>query len=201
MIKGARFWDDRDRYYIQTNNPTEEILRKEDGQDWLESCGPTAAVNCLAVLDYNVEIISPGIYRPQPEEVLTDYFNDPRNYKKLKIERGNISPAQIQGNRVPQYYPLAVREVFDAEAHFIWTKAIAEIVKFFEKSCAVQLCLKNPGHYIAGVAYDHATKEIIYNDPWPGFFPDRNGFNRRMNHDEFQMNVKPFAIIYTEGKS
>jgi hypothetical protein len=28
MIKGVKFWNDRDRYYTQTNNPTEEILRK-----------------------------------------------------------------------------------------------------------------------------------------------------------------------------
>jgi len=39
MIAGAKFWNDRNRYYIQSNNPTEEILRKRSDGAWLVSCG------------------------------------------------------------------------------------------------------------------------------------------------------------------
>jgi hypothetical protein len=46
MIKGVTFWNDKDCYYAQNNNPTEEILRKRSDREWLVSCGPTAAVNC-----------------------------------------------------------------------------------------------------------------------------------------------------------
>ncbi|MDR0556332.1 MAG: C39 family peptidase [Treponema sp.] len=63
---------------------------------------------------------------------------------------------------------------------------------------AVQLCLVKPGHYIAAVAYDDLTREIIFNDPWPGRFPGGNGFNRRMGKAEFKGNVKPFLIVYGE---
>jgi hypothetical protein len=61
---------------------------------------------------------------------------------------------------------------------------------------AVQLCLVKPGHYIAAVAYDEARREIIYNDPWPERFPDKNGFNRRLTEGEYRANVKPYLIVY-----
>ena len=64
--------------------------------------------------------------------------------------------------------------------------------------CEVQLCFKNPGHFIAYVTYDEDTDETIYNDPWPDRFPDGNGFTRRMIKQEYDSNVKGFAIIYNK---
>ena len=66
MVIGLKKWNIKDTYFIQTNNPTEEILRKEDGKGFLETCGPTAAVNCLSARGNNIEIICPGCYEPQP---------------------------------------------------------------------------------------------------------------------------------------
>jgi hypothetical protein len=53
-----------------------------------------------------------------------------------------------------------------------------------------------PGHCIAAVAYDDEKQEIVYNDPWPGRFPDGNGFNRGMGRAELKSHVKPFMIAY-----
>jgi hypothetical protein len=194
MIYGAPYWSDRERYYSQTNNPTEEQLRKAQLKGWLETCGPTAAINCLAAMGASLDIVCPGPYRPQPEEVLADYLNDPRNYAKLRAERSDIDPVDIQGNRVPQYYAAAVADVFGYPARFVWTSR-AGVVEFLKAGYAVQICLKSPGHYLAAVAYDDATDEIIYHDSWPARVGG-DGFARRMSRAEYEINVKQFAIVY-----
>jgi hypothetical protein len=52
MIKGVTFWNDREYYFAQPNNPTEEVLRKRSDQERLVSCGPTAAANCAAAMGF-----------------------------------------------------------------------------------------------------------------------------------------------------
>jgi len=196
MIVGAKYWNDRDRYFIQTNNPTEEILRKAGVKSWLVSCGPTAAVNCLAAMGFNVTIRCPGGYEPQPEQALMDYFNDPRNYPNLRLARQDTDPAEWNGNEVPQFYPVAVPDVFGVPTRFVWISDFSKIAELLRSGRAVQLCLKDPGHYIAAVAWDENRQEVIFNDPWPGRFSDGNGFNRRMDEAEYCRNVKPFAVVY-----
>jgi hypothetical protein len=171
-------------------------MLKKMGAKWLETCGPTAAANCLAALGYDLTITCPGGWIPQPEEILEDFLNDPRNYSDMRAARPNLDPATIPGNRVPQYYPLAVSRVFKAQANYIEGHSFDALVDHLSKGMAVQLCLVNPGHYIAAVAYDSDTHEIIFRDPWPERFPDGNGFNRRMSATEYQANTKNFAIIY-----
>ncbi len=200
MIHGAKFWADPDKYYCQTNNPTEQLLKKRKGEGWLESCGPTAAVNCLAAFGYNLKIYCPGPYKPQPEEVLMDFFNDPRNYEELEKIRHDVDPVSFPGNRIPQLYPFAVKQVFNADGTFVWLSSFRKLAAYLKLGCAAQICLVEPGHFIAVVAYDNKTDEIIFNDSWPDRFADGNGFNRRLDIDEFDRNVKKFAIIYKELK-
>lgn len=200
MITGTKFWNDRDFYYSQSNNPTEEILRKRSDGNWLVSCGPTAAVNCIASMGFDVQVRVPGKYNPQPEEVLMDFFNDPRNYPALKDARPDTPPEVWHGNEVPQFYPVAIEAVFGVPACFLWSRDMDKVSGFLRRGMAVQLCLQKPGHYIAVVAWDEDAEELIFNDPWPARFPDRNGFNRRMGRAEFTANVKPFLIVYTGKK-
>jgi hypothetical protein len=196
MIKGVRIWNYRECYYTQANNPTEEILRKRSDGPWLVSCGPSAATCCVAAMGHDVDILCPGTYRPQSEEVLMDFFNDPRNYAALKAARPDTPPDVWHGNEVPQFYPMAVQAVFGIGAVFLWGHDFGRAASSLEAGRAVQLCLVKPGHYIAAVAYDDERREIIYNDPWPGRFSDGNGFNRRMGEAEFKSNPKPFLIVY-----
>lgn len=195
MIKGARYWNDPNTYYSQENNPTEQFLVKIRTNGWLYSCGPTAAVTCLAALGYSLKIECPGEYYPQPEEVLMDYFNDPKNFEKLKQIR-DLDYSVIPMNEVPQLYPTAVMDVFCAHGQFDWIGTFAAIAGIVEEGKAVQICFESPGHYVAVVAYDEETDELIYDDPWPSRFPDRNGFNRRLSRAEHTDNVKPYAITY-----
>lgn len=197
MIHGAPFWNDRGRiFFSQENNPTEQLLKKRKNKGWLESCGPTAAVSCLAALDYDLNVCCPGSYKPQPEEILMDFFNDPRNYAAFEKIRRDTDPISFPGNRIPQWYPHAVKEVFGAVGDFVFTNEIGVTISALKKAHAVMLCLIEPSHFIAAVAYDDETKEIIYNDSWPSRWSDGNGFNRRMNEEDFEKNVKNYVIIY-----
>ena len=195
MIKGVKFWSDRDCYFVQPNKPTEEILRKRSDGVWLVSCGPSAAVTCIAAMGFDVEVKTPGGYKPQSEEVLMDFFNDPRNYPALQKVRPETPPDVWHGNEVPQFYPVAVTAVFGVKARFEWGAVFETVASELQNGKAVQLCLKKPGHYIAAVAYDDERNEVIFNDPWPRRFKDGNGFNRRLSKADFS-NVKPFRIVY-----
>ena len=195
MIKGVKFWNARDCYFVQTNNPTEEILRKRSDGVWLVSCGPSAAITCIAAMGFDVEVKTPGDYKPQSDEVLMDFFNDPRNYPALQKVRPETPPDMWHGNEIPQFYPVAVQSVFGVKARFEWTAPFEKVIAELQAGKAVQLCLKNPGHYIAAVAYDDERNEVIFNDPWPRRFKDGNGFNRRLSKADFS-NIKPFRIVY-----
>ena len=194
MINGSKYWNNPSYYYIQTNNPTEEMLKKQGVKNFLESCGGTSAVCCGAAVGAVLEIKCPGAYRPQPEEVLTDWFNDPVNYGALEKVRDDIGPKDLPGNRVPQYYPLAMKSVFNIFCKFIWVDSHFILAEYFKLGYAIQLCLKSPSHYVAGVGYDTASSEIVINDPWPNRFKDgKGGFNRKIPSS---FNLEPFAIIY-----
>jgi hypothetical protein len=195
MIKGVKFWNDRDCYYTQTNNPAEELLWKRSDRDRLVSCGPSAAVTCVAAMVFGVGHGCPGRYKPQGEEVLTDFFNDPQNYAVLKAARHAArSVAWERGTAVlPARRGSGVR---GGGAVFGWGADFDGVAAHLKEGRAVQLCLAKLGHYIAAAAFDTDAREIIYNDPCPGRFADGNGFNRRMDGAEFKGNVKPCRIVY-----
>ncbi len=193
MIVGARYWNDRARYYSQENNSIEALL-KRTGRKWLESCGPTACVTCLDVLGYDIAIRAQGVYAPQAEDVVTLAMNDPRFASTLAAIRGGVEA--LPGNRVPQYYPWAAKVVFNALALFVlplsWTRLVDEI----RSGAAVQICRIDPGHYVAAVAYDSETREIIYHDPWPSGQPDGDGFSKKLTEDEYRGRFHPWGVVY-----
>lgn len=199
VIRGTSCWADAYAYHSQENNPTEAYNKARlasHASYWLETCGPTSAVNCLAAMGKRLLIICPGVYSPQPEEVLMDYMNDPRNGEKLRKVR-DLGDLNIPENQVPQYYPLAVYEVFRVRGRFEWGAKWDQVTKELDRMRAVQICLKSPSHYIAVVAYDQSKKELIYHDSWGARFGDgKGGFARRMTESELNTNVQPYRITY-----
>lgn len=199
MIHGLKKWTDKDTYFIQTNNPTEEILRKEDGKGFLESCGPTTAVNLMAARGDIVNITCPGIYHPQPEEVLTDYFNDPINYPIFEKVRKDLNIKDFMNNRIPQLYPIALLHVFNVKALFEWEN-LRRMVWLLDHNIGLMVCLKNPGHYIGIVAYNGFTKELCYrepwsNNPWPAELYGQSGFNRWINEERLLKNLTNYRVL------
>ena len=197
MIVGARYWNEQGRYYSQVNNPTEEQLRKHGVGSWLETCGATASVMCLAAVGWNLLIRCPGTYLPQPEEVLADWLNDPRNYGELRKARPDWNPEAAPGNRVADYYPRAVAAVFAARAEYVPATTLPAIKALIAGGCSVQLCLMPPGHYVSAVAWDRATDEVIYHDPWPGRKAQwgSNGFCKRLFATE-EAAIQPYVVVY-----
>lgn len=199
-VRGVEKWDDASVYYSQENNPTEAYnrARKELGDDCvLETCGPSAAVNCLAAMGCRITITCPGLYKPQPESVVMDYMNDPRNEAKLYKVR-DLSGYTIPKNRVPQYYPVAIQDIFSIPGDFYWGASWDDIVRALDQKKAVQICLKDPSHFVAVVAY--STKGLgflVYNDSWGSRFADgKGGHNRQLFKGELETNVKPYRIVY-----
>ena len=197
VLGHTKWWNDRNRFYSQENNPTEaynKIRVEIRATYWLETCGPTAAVNCMASLGKNLAVTCPGSYAPQPEEVLMDYFNDPRNDDTLRRVRDlGDQGRRIPDNQVPQYYPVAVRAVFGVKAEFFWGSSREYITSALDQGRAVQVCLKNPGHYVAIVAY--TDDGLIYHDSWGSQYPD-GGFARKLPYKSLKENVQPYRIVY-----
>jgi hypothetical protein len=178
-IKGARFWNDRDHYYTQTNNPTEEILRKRSDGNWLVSCGPSAAVSCLSAMGHDVAVKCPGSYAPQPEESswtssttrgTTTRSASPARRPTRRTGTGTRFPVlpgrgpgrirRPRGLLLVQRYRPGGREPARGEGR----PAVPG----------------QAGPLVAAVAWDEEARELIFNDPWPGRFADKDGFNRRM---------------------
>ncbi|HUX43102.1 MAG TPA: C39 family peptidase [Rectinemataceae bacterium] len=198
-ILGTPYWNDRKRaYFRQENNSFEHMLRcsLSGGISPLETCGPTAALNCLTARGYEVGVRCPGLYRPQPEDVLTAFFNDPGNFAALRAAWPGLDPERLPGNEVAQWYPLAVREVFGKPCEFAGEMSFYEAMAHLANGRPLQVCLRKPGHFVALVAYDEEKEEFILNDSWGGRWPDGDGFNKRLSKAEYGANVKPLSLIY-----
>lgn len=196
---GALLWNDPDAYYIQDDNPTEHLLkvRSTDGRGWLETCGPTAAVNCVVGVGSPVACLTPGGYRPQPEEVLSDCLNDPHNFADLRGHWNGLDPEKVAGNEVAQWYPWAVKKVFGAiDCQFVGKMGVDEAADRLSHGQALQICLIKPGHFVAVVAFSPAEQAFVINDPWAGRWPDRSGWNKRLSVREFLTNTKPVTLAY-----
>ena len=198
MLIALPRWDNPDAYYTQTNNVVETILKKTGASFTLATCGPTAAVIILDALGHDVLFKTPGGWEMQPEDALAAWFNDPRNYAKMRLYRSDIDPAELMGNEVPQWYEPALGDVFGTKGRFYWGCTEQQIFQALKNGRGVLATLVKPGHYIAIVGYDTDTGAVIYHDPWPGNnWPERykgqSGRARQLNRFELS-NLKPFRV-------
>jgi len=192
VISGCKLWADRKTFSVQTNNSVEALLRRWSGKNrgFLETCGPTSAVNVLDALGVPTAITSPKFASVQPEDFLTLWMNDPANLPGLKV------PDDRPTNEYAYAYPNAIGKVFGASALYLEGQGFDQIAAMVTSGRGAMICLVNPGHFLAVVAYDDQTKELIYRDPWPNR-TQTDGFNLRMGRSEFESNVKPYAVVFS----
>ncbi|MFX1587228.1 MAG: hypothetical protein ACFFC1_03650 [Promethearchaeota archaeon] len=191
MIKGAKEWDKW--FFIQDNNLFEVMSKKVGGRMLYETCGISSAINCVATLGTNMLIKSPGGYQVQPETALLDWFWNPDTQELQEKIRSGVD--KIPDQRIPQYYPEAVKQVFNVKAEFHWGSDWDMAIYELQKGNTIQLCI--PGHYIALVAYDTTTKEIIWLNSWPGDKRNKRGGNKeRMSKDYFDKNTSKYYNIF-----
>jgi hypothetical protein len=195
---GALLWNDREAYYRQDDNPAEHLLKvRSPGRGWLETCGPTAAVNCVVGVGAPVACLTPGGYHPQPEQVLCDCLNDPHHFADLRREWNGLDPEKVAGNEVAQWYPWAVTKVFGTvDCEFVGRMGPDEAADRLSRGQALQICLINPGHFVAVVAFSPEENAFIMNDPWAGRWPGGSGWNKRLSLKEFLNNTKPLTVAY-----
>lgn len=204
----AKYWNDPNAYYAQNNNAMERLLNKTLSEvsiahgfsvsefAHLEFCGPSASVNCIAARTPIKDIVLPGGFIPQPEDLLSLYFHDPRNLPLFNKLAPQFDFAKMLPNRCPSLYPRAVQAVFGVSCKFLDGKlTVGQLKENLIAGNTIQLCLKSPGHFVAAVNFDEKTNEIVYNDPFDGRGGVK-GFNRRMSLTEYVNNVKDYAIIY-----
>lgn len=193
MIQGAKYWNDKDRLYVQENNSFEVLL------PGLEYCGPTAAVNCIAAL---YEDPFKGIVI-QPEDYLTAFLLDPHNlemWKKIAPMNYGFASGQTPPNRVRQLDPYAVERCFGVRAEYKMGGTFEKVASELWNGNAVKLCI--PGHYIAAIAYDAEQRQIGFkdswvNDRWPGgdTIPDVNN-NKWFEKKHFEVISTNYVVYY-----
>jgi len=191
MIKGCKYWYERKTFSIQTNNGVEAILRNwsKRTSGYLETCGPTAAINILDAMGVPTGVHSPALASIQPEDFLTIWMNDPKNHPGLGI------PTDTMVNEWAQAYPNAIKTVFGVPCRFLERQSFEWVSAMVSSGVGVMLCLKDPGHYVAAVAFDSVAAELIYRDPWPGR-TKTDGYNIQMGGKEFDENTKPLCVVF-----
>lgn len=202
MIKGVNYWSDRNRFWVQTKNGVEAILKVAlpagvDGihHGWLETCGPSSSVNVMDSMGTDISNKSSGGASLRPMDFLTLWMNEPQNFVSLGIAAGVTGPDQYMENEIAAFYPAAVKACFGATAVYKEGLGWDGLVNEVQQGQGAMICLINPGHFLAVVAYDDVTQELIYNDSWPGR-TGTDGFNLRMGKSEFLSNVKSYAIVF-----
>lgn len=206
---GTLYWNDNKHFNIQTNDPVEELYRKLVNEmkqkypqlhwGYLESCGVNACANCFGATREGRVIIelmtsTPGGYVQQFSHLLIGFLNDPNNYADFEKIRKDISPYAIQGNRVPQYYPFLVQRMFGIKGIFNFGIDINIFKNILNLQYPIQVCLKNPGHYIAIVAYDEINDVFIYHDSWPR--NGKSGFCEQLPANILKNVLQDFYIYY-----
>ena len=201
MIKGVSNWNDRSRFWVQTKNAIEALLKVAlpagaDGihHGWLETCGPTSAVNVLDAMGKPISCISIGGASIRPMDFLTVWMNTPANLPAMSKTITN--PDLYMENEIAEFYPVAVQTVFGAVVEYHTGQTFDWLASLVAGGHGAMICLKSPGHFLAVVAYDDEKQELIYNDSWPGR-TGTDGFNLRLTKTDFESNVKPYCLIFS----
>ncbi len=191
MIQGAKYWDNREKCSRkQSNNAIETLV------PGLSYCGPTAAAMAHDSLCDQFAEPNPygGLWSIQKEDYSTAFFLGTGNWPMFQKIRA-LDFKIWAPNEIPQYYPYMAKMVFGMDAEYREDCTFENIAKQCWEGNACQICLIKPGHYLIAVAYDDATQEIIYNDPWPERFQNGDGFNRRLKKADFD-NIQNWYILY-----
>ena len=200
MITGVKNWNDRSVRYEQNENATESIIKKvlrENGitkKGWLESCGASAFCTIMEAMGFLTEADYPVLNGEtiQFDDWIMMYMNDP------KRDRIFLKGTTFD-NHVFRNYPKLAEKLFPTcvpvYKHWDWKDITAEITK----GHGAQICLKNPSHYIAGLAYNDIEDVILYSDSWTGRKDLVNGgWHEKLTKEDYDDNTFSSSVVYSE---
>jgi hypothetical protein len=187
-------WNDRATHRIQTDNSIEAMLRKSGVASWLETCGPTAATIACEVTGHDVTVRLPGGATIQGEDALTAWMNDPANVAALKAARPGIDPLSYMDNEIIQYYPVALKTCFGADAMVKFGQTFDDVAAAVREGAAVMIHLVKPAHYLCVVAVDEAGPSLIYRDPWPAR-TGTDGWNLKLGREAYPATIQDSVVV------
>lgn len=183
--------------YDQTRNGVEAIIKKVRAEDGikkgnLESCGVTAFCCCQEAIGS----ITSKDYFHFPSGVPAS-FDDAVMIHINTYHIYESDPDRFDNRWARSYPKLAATILKNVNSQYLKIDSIQDVFDALGKGCAVQLCLEDPGHYIAVIGYLSKTRELVYMDSWGGRPGLKNkGSFELMNKTEFDSNVKDFMITY-----
>lgn len=191
----------RDQYYIQTNNASAYLIRAYMGRIRFIACGPESAAMGFDIAGRDMSIFTPG---EQPGDAIINIFHDPKHLPAYIDVRGDRKfYEKYSPNEIPQIYPAMGKIIFGKDvASFEWGNTYSQVRESIQKKSPVMLCGNFPcgGHYVLCVGYNDKREELIYNDPYPKQWADKNGFRRRMDQGFIKKKLKGFRVIFHENK-
>ena len=196
MITGIKNWEMKCIRYEQTENAIEAIIKKINKENnisvgYLESCGPSAFCTLMEGLGvFNFLIQTPTGASIQGDDFVTCYLNDPRN----QFEDGDR-----MDNRYLRSYPILAQKLFNLRSETLAT-SFSATKHLLSQGNGVQLCLQDPGHFIAAIAVDEDKNCILYHDSWgtrnKGPKLRNGGLFERLYQKDFSNMIGTMIVYY-----
>lgn len=192
-----KFYNDEKTLYYQDDNLTETLFFKEDEEDFLQTCGPTAIVNLIAAAGrLKTNCYSRGRYIPKPETVIMEYFNNSENYEKFNKILPKVNFEKKFPNRYLELYPLMLKEIFDIKSKVEWKK-FDDLDAWLDMNIGLFILLKEPSHFISIVGYNKIKDLIYYRDPWKDnpYNKKFEGINRVIKRKNLISNIHNARVL------
>lgn len=177
----------RDQYYIQSDNAQVELFKDYFGDGKMIAC-PTCAAMGFDISGRPMDVFTPG---EQPEDSILMIAYNPANLAKIK-ERGDFNDNTIL-NEIPQVYDVVGELLYGTggACRFVEELSFEIIKKNIKDGIPMMAGCEFPHgpHYILIVGFDDDKNTIIYNDPNPENWPDKEGYNREMDMEFFNEKI------------
>ncbi len=181
--------------YTQENNAQVYLFDDYFGKKKYIACAPTICAMGFDIAGRPMNVFTSGV---QPEDSILMMLHNPSNLKALKEIR-DLDYDKYPPNEVPQVYDFVGRILYGVEAcRFEWGLTFDIIKVNIDNRIPMMILVEfdTGGHYDLVVGYDDLEKKIIYNDPYPRRWIDKNGYNREMDLAYFNKKVKKWRVDF-----
>jgi hypothetical protein len=189
----------KSQYYIQTNNAQVELFKDYFHQVKNIACGPETAAAGYDISGRNMKIFTPG---EQPGDSILMIMHNPKNLKKFEYRR-KLNYDEWPPNEVPQAYDVVGRILYGEDASlFHWGFNSGVVIKNINGGVPMMVGtnLTKDGHYVLIVGFDLDKGTLIYNDPYPYLYEDKQGYNREIKYPNPKIKISNWRVDFYPPK-